>query len=238
MGCPHYTPLSEGTRRLVAETHQGEFRFLGQSMFNGPLYDDDRYVLLSPRRFEELTHLRTIEGTPIPAPEPQGIVPAGTPVRVDKIEFPTGDVVLGRPLYTPRYSTWVWLAVARDDGSFPEVAQHIVLLPEGIADRTTFARWFDGLLPPEDPGPWLEGLDPHVRAGIREKRALVGMDYPMLVAALGYPDRLTPDQLPTTATTLEVALYGDRTVVLENGRVTRISPGQAASATSAGPVPR
>ncbi len=234
-GCPHYTPLGEATRTRLADQYAGEDRYLAQSVYAGPFYDDDRYVMWHARKFEQLGHLRTPEGRVWVPPPATSIVPAGRKVRIDRIEFPTGDVVFGRPLFTPRYSTWVWLSLADEAGHFDDdaPARHVMVLPEGIPDREVFDQWLDAWLTPTDPRPWLDGLSDERRAAVAQKRVLVGMDYRTLVAAWGHPDRLTEDQLPTTAETLEVAVYGPTAVILRDGRVDRVSSGAVSDAGDA-----
>lgn len=223
-GCPSYSVIPDGDRVQIERDHQGQLLFFRHSMFVGQFYDDDRYRLVHDRRFEELTYLRTVEGDPIaPAPS-EGIIPAGTRVRVERLEWPTGEVVFRRPLYTPRYTTWVLLRVAADRG--PEVTvereqRHILLLPGGIVDADSFELWFDAALSTEDPNPWLLSLPEEQQHAIALKRAVVGMDYDALTAAMGFPDSITRDQLE--GSTREVAVFGAVSVVLKDGVVQRVS---------------
>ena len=56
------------------------------------------------------------------------------------------------------------------------------------------------------------------------KKPVKGMDKKGLTAAMGMPDRLV--QKPATSkngTTTDVAIYGAISIVLENGRITKIS---------------
>jgi hypothetical protein len=235
VGCPNYVVIPDDDRRHVEDNHTGELLFLRQSMYVGQFYDDDRYRLVHPRKFEELTYLLTVEGDPIPPPPAEDVIPAGTRVRVERIEWPTGDVVFRRPLYTPRYTTWLILRVARDRG--PEVTverdqRHILLLPGGIDDADTFDLWLDASLTPEDPNPWLLSLPEEQQNAITLKRAVPGMTYEALTTALGFPDTLSRDV--QNGVTREVAVFGAVSVVLEDGVVTRISdpgdkPGPTAS---------
>ena len=76
--CASYTVIPDAERAALDEQHTGELLYLKQSMYAGRFYDDDRYRLLHPRRFEELTYLQNAEGEPIPPPAPVRIrsVPA------------------------------------------------------------------------------------------------------------------------------------------------------------------
>lgn len=222
--CASYTVLSAGERGAVDEAHTGELLFLKQSMYAGRFYDDDRYRLLHPRRFSELTYLLNAEGEPILPPPSDEIIPAGTRVRVEKIEWPEGDAVFRRPLYTPRYTTWIFLRVARERGSSTTIERserHIVLLPGGISDQETFEQWFSASLTATDPNPWMLGLSEAQQAAIEQKKPLEGMNYEALTAALGFPDRLARET--QDGAVVEVAVYGATSVVLKDGVVERFS---------------
>jgi hypothetical protein len=223
-GCPSYSTIPDDQRKQIEDGHTGELLFFRQSMYVGQFYDDDRFRLVHGRRFEELTYLQTVEGDAIPPGPAEGIIPAGTRVRVERIEWPLGETVFRRPLYTPRYTTWVWLRVAADRG--PEVTvereqRHILLLPAGINDAEGFDLWFDASLSAEDPSPWLLSLPKEQQNGIALKRAVAGMDYDALTAALGFPDSITRDLVE--GSTREVAIFGATSVVLKDGIVERVS---------------
>lgn len=218
--CASYTVVDDAARAAIDEQHTGELLYLKQSLYAGRFYDDDRYRLVHPRRFEELTYLQNAEGEPILPPPADEIIPAGTRVRVEKIEWPDGDAVFRRPLYTPRYTTWVWLRVARERGSSTTIERderHILLLPGGIGDQETFNAWFTASLTATDPNPWLLGLPEAQQQAIEQKKPAAGMTYEALTAALGFPDRLRRDA--QDGATVEVAVYGPVTVVLKDGVV-------------------
>jgi hypothetical protein len=224
LGCPSYTVLADADRSTIDKNHKGELLFLKQSMYVGMFYDDDRFKLVHPRRFEELTYLQTIEGDSIPPPPAEGIIPAGTRVRVEKIEWPTGDAVFRRPLYTPRYTTWIVLRVAADRGSDVTVERehrHILLLPAGIGDSEIFDQWFTASLTQDDPNPWIVSLPQEQQNAILLKQAIPGMTYEALTSALGFPDTVTRDV--EGEHTREVAVYGATSVVMEDGVVTKVS---------------
>lgn len=207
--------------------------WLQQSMYVGPFYDDDRYRLLDPRRFEELRYLRNAEGDVIQPPAASGIVPAGTRVRLEKIDFPTGDKVWRRPLYTPRYTTWLQLRVARDRGdvTLERQQKHILLLPAFLKDQKGFEQWLDSMLTEEDPNQMIRDLPADQREGIDTKTPVVGMTRKTLTMALGYPDRMRSETQARgdTEVQVEVAVYGATSVVLENGEVTRVRIPQPAA---------
>jgi hypothetical protein len=217
--CPAYTVLSSGDRELLEKAHGGEVLYLKQSMYVGMFYDDDRYELVHARRFNELTYLQTIEGESIPPPSTGAIIPAGTRVRIERLEWPTGDVVFRRPLYTPRYTTWIWLRVAAERGSDVTIERpkrSVMLLPAGINDAETFNEWFRASLTVEDPNPWLFSLPEEQRLAIEQKRAVPGMTYEALTAALGFPDQI---QRGAGGDGTEIVRYGPALVTLVDGVV-------------------
>ena len=222
--CASYVVVGDDARVRIDEQHNGELLYLKQSMYAGRFYDDDRYRLLHPRRFEELTYLLTAEGEPIAPPPADEIVPAGTRVRVEKIDWPDAAAVFRRPLYTPRYTTWVYLRVARERGSDTTIERserHILLLPAGISDQETFDQWFTASLSSQDNNPWLLALPESHQRGIEQKKAATGMTYQELTAALGFPDRIAREE--QDGHTVEVAVYGAASVVLSDGVVLRFS---------------
>lgn len=226
VGCPSYTQIPEGTQQRIQEIRDGQLLWLKQSMYAGGFWDDDRYRLLSPRPFDEIGYLRTPEGERLTPPPADSVVPAGTRVRVERVAFPTGDQVFRRPLYTPRYTTWVFLRVAktRGDTPFEHQKRHVLLLPAYLNDEESFDRWFGAALDEVDPNPWIRSLPSEQRLGIEQKRAIVGMDYDALTAALGFPDQLTRKRVDKDGgeETMEVAIYGATSVVLEDGVVIRV----------------
>lgn len=241
-GCPSYTSIPDGTQQRIREMRDGQLLWLKQSMYAGDFWDDDRYRLLSTRPFAEISYLRTPEGDPLPPPPEDAVIPAGTRVRVEQVAFPTGDRVFRRPLYTPRYTTWVFLrvAAARGDTRLEHEKRHILLLPAFLNDQESFDAWFEASLTDVDPNPWIRSLPPEQRRGIEQKRAVVGMRYDALTAALGFPDQLSRRAVPDGdgTKTVEVAIYGAASVVLEDGVVVRISdPRRAAQPASSEPPP-
>jgi hypothetical protein len=233
-GCPSYTVIPDDARARLDEKHGGELLFLKQSLYAGRFYDDDRYRLVHPRRFDELTYLRNAEGDAIVPPPADEIIPAGTRVRVERLEWPDGDAVFRRPLYTPRYTTWIFLRVARERGADVTVERkerHILLLPGGLHDEETFEEWFDASLTETDPNPWLVSLPEEQRIAIEQKKPAKGMTYEALTAALGFPDRLTRDE--RDGHVVETCTYAALRVELTDGIVSSWSTAASDAAADA-----
>ncbi len=233
-GCQSYTVIPDEGRARLDEAHQGELLYVKQSLYAGRFYDDDRYRLLHARRFEELTYLLDAEGQPIPPPPANEIVPAGTRVRVERIEWPDGDAVFRRPIYTPRYTTWIFLRVASapgEDVTFERSERHIMLLPGGISDEATFNEWFDSALTRTNPNPWLRSLPDVQRVAIARKEPTVGMTYEALTSAMGFPDRITHGVDSVEHGDIEVAQYGALRVQLKDGLVIGTSSSSSSSSS-------
>lgn len=219
-GCANYSVIPDDARARLNEAHEGELLYVKQSLYAGRFYDDDRYRLVHPRRFEELTYLLNAEGEAIAPPPADEIIPAGTRVRIERMEWPEGDAVFRRPLYTPRYTTWIYLRVARGTGSevtMERNERHVLLLPGGIDDESMFNAWFQAALSTTDPTPWLRTLSDTQRVAIAQKKPAKGMTYEALTSALGFPDRISQRQQDGAA--VEVGTWGALSVVLRDGLV-------------------
>jgi len=239
LGCASYSVIDDATIARLNEAHEGELLYVKQSLYAGSFYDDDRYRLLHPRRFEELTYLQNAEGEPITPPPANEIVPAGTRVRIERIEWPDGEAVFRRPLFTPRYTTWIFLRVARSSGSqvtMERNERHVLLLPGGIADEETFESWFQAALSSTDPNPWLLSLDDVQRTAIMQKKPAKGMTYEALTAALGFPDRISQRQGDDGHTT-EVGAWGTLRVTLKDGLVESWAEASSSPPLGASPTP-
>jgi|GEM_PF-501705 len=233
-GCASYNVIPDDARARIEEAHEGELLFVKQSLYAGRFYDDDRYRLVHPRRFEELTYLLNAEGEPVPPAPADEIIPAGTRVRIERIEWPDGDAVFRRPLYTPRYTTWIFLRVARGTGAgvtMERAERHILLLPGGLSDEESFEQWFSAALSPTDPTPWLRSLSEVQQVAIAQKKPAKGMTYEALTAALGFPDRISQRQ-EDDGTVVEVGAWGAVTVTLRDGIVDRTEEPLAPSSSS------
>jgi hypothetical protein len=239
--CASYTVVPDADRARIEQAHAGELVWLSQSVYVGAFYDDDRFRLVHPRRFEELTYLKDAEGLPIVPPSTREVIPAGTRVRIERIEWPTGEAVFRRPLYTPRYATWVYLRVCRDRGecTFERDHRHILLAPGGTDDAAAFEQWLQTALTTQDPNPWLASLPVEQLHAIEQKRALPGMDEKALYASLGFADHLDRKviDVDTAKKTFDVVTWGPTSVVLENGVVQRVmQDGKLVDGPAAKPV--
>lgn len=225
-GCATTTAIPEGTRDRLTRQVVGQRFWLKTSQFGGQFYDDRRFKLLDPKPFEQITALTTSDGHLITPPAAEGIISAGTQVRVKSVEWPTGSVVFKRPLYSPRYETWIKLGVALDRGAVtlerPET--YIMLVPNNLSNEADFMRWFNSTFSKNDVNDWILSLDKHIRNAILSKTVTKGMDQEQLFAALGHPDQLMRKRVDKNDQTItrEIATYGGKIILLEAGKVIEI----------------
>jgi hypothetical protein len=145
-------------------------------------------VLLSDRPVSELSVLESPGGQPILPPAPSRILPPGTPVFVDSVQFPTGATLWSRPVTTPRYNPWLLASVEGERR--PAV---LVLSSESKSAEDVLAE-VGRVLSPDDPTAVFAALPEPVRDAIREKALVEGMTRQAAAMAWGYPDRIVMDR--------------------------------------------
>jgi hypothetical protein len=162
--------------------------------------------------------LEAPDGKPITPPPATRILPPGTPVFVDAVQFPTGTIAWSRPLTTPRYNPWL-LATVEGIGK-PAV---LVLSTENASASDVLAE-VGRVLTPDDPTPIYVGLPESVREAIREKTILEGMTRVAVGMAWGYPDRIVMDRPARTEewhwtnSTRKASFLDERLVRLDSGK--------------------
>jgi hypothetical protein len=185
-GCAHYTSLSaedrEGLQREL--TREQPNRFLRLSYYVTPFFGDSSKRLLTPTPPGEL-HLVNDLGQRVRPGGVERVLPAGTTVRVLKIEFPTAWVVAHRPADTPRSLPWVYLQTTPS----PSATPLILLLPSHIDSVDMFKAELDLYASVSDPSASLSRWSEPVREAVRTKNAIPDMPDDALEMAWGYPER-------------------------------------------------
>jgi hypothetical protein len=221
----HVQAPSFWQKQLNSQVEKQSF-WLKQSLYAGPFYDDNRYQLLHPRNFEELTYLKTIDGDYILPPPSSEIIPAGTRIEIQKIEWPTGINIFKRPLLTPRYWPWVYTRLARARGpvTIKRDQTYIFILPNSVIDEKSFTDWKDALFSKDNNNEWIMTQDEKIRDAIFAKKPLIGMDYLALFASMGHPDSIKRETIMRDGEkiTKEIVIYGTTIVILEDSKVTTI----------------
>jgi hypothetical protein len=193
-GCATYTALGPDERARVERqfTAPRAPYFVRQSLYVTPFFGDASKRLLTPVPPEDVRLLNDLAGKTINPGAVEAVLPAGTPVRVERVEFPTARAVAERIVVTPRTEAWVYL---QPQGSPPAGLQAaggaplVLVMPAEVKTEAEFAANVERLLTTEDPRPALEALPPQVREAVRQKRAVTGMSEDALVMAWGTPVR-------------------------------------------------
>jgi hypothetical protein len=193
--------VPDADRQRAEHELEGQRRFLKVAVYVGPLFGDASKLLVSDQPFSELDLLNTTEGERIAPPRPERVLLPGTPVRVDKVEFPTGWIPTQRVLMTPRYHAWVYLALAGERRPL------VLVLPQTLKSAEDVTLEVERVLGASDPSPVMRALPEPQRAAISRKELTDAMTPQAVVMAWGYPDRKTIDR---PARTEEWRWPGDR----------------------------
>jgi hypothetical protein len=186
--CTPPSVLPAEGRETVVRSLSRQPRYLRVAVYVGPFFGDGSRVLLSDRPISELSLLESPGGQLILPPAPTRILPPGTPVFVDSVQFPTGATLLSRPVTTPRYNPWLLASVEGERR--PAV---LVLSSESQSAEDVVAE-VGRVLTPDDPTSIFAALPEPVKDAIREKALVEGMTRQAAAMAWGYPDRIVMDR--------------------------------------------
>jgi hypothetical protein len=198
---------------------RGEQRFLKVSMYVTPFFGDTTRRLLTPVPPDEVRLLENPDGTPMSPGAVEQIVPAGTPLRIVEVEFPTAVTMTQRMLYTPRTLVWVRVEFATVKSSRPLV---LVLRP-GLRTADELRAEVSRALTSEDPRARLEALPDPVREAVRTKTAVVDMSADALEMAWGWPESRRIELIGTSKHE-RWSWPNKRSATLIDGRVTELQP--------------
>jgi hypothetical protein len=169
--------------RARRELAGGEPQFLRVACFVGPLWHDREKAFLTDRPAEEIDLVDSPTGGAIRPPAFERVMPPGTPVRVQQIEFPTTFTMADRVLVTPRYHAWVYLTI---EGERRPV---VIVLPREVTSTDDIRAELQRYLAADDPRPALAALRPEMRDLVARKEASLGMSARALELSWGLPDR-------------------------------------------------
>jgi hypothetical protein len=200
-------------------TLAGEERYLRVSMYVTPFFGDSTHKFLSPLPPEFVDLVDNPDGTPVKPSPVERITPAGTPVRIVKLELPSDTILTERVLFTPRSLAWVYLDVGDTaKGAPPEL---LVLRPGLTSERELDAE-LAHFLSREDPQRKLEGWPEAVREAIKAKKAVLEMPAEALEMAWGPPERRKLELDGDKHRETWFWGNGRRQAVLLDGRVTQL----------------
>ncbi len=205
-------------RETVTRSLARQPRYLRVAVYVAPFFGDASRVLISDRPVSELQVLEAPDGKPISPPPATRVLPPGTPVFVDEVQFPTGTVAWSRPLTTPRYNPWLLASVV--GVGKPAV---LVLSTESSSAEDVLAE-VGRVLTPDDPTTVYRALPDSIRDAIREKALVEGMTREATAMAWGYPDRIVMDRPARTEewfwnnSSRKASFQDDRLVRLDSGK--------------------
>ena len=181
--CAPRATLPDTDRERIVRELQGRQQYLRVAAFSAPLWGDRERMLLTPQPVSELDLVNTTGGTPVTPPPAERVLLPGTPVRVGKVEFPTGWLIAKRVVMSPRYHPWVYVEVPG------ERRPHVVVLSQSSATFDDVRDELEGLLTSDDPGPALRALPQEQQTAIARKALVEGMSARALEMAWGLPER-------------------------------------------------
>ncbi len=215
-GCATRMTIPEDDRRRAIDELSGQRRFLRVAAYVGQFFGDSAKLLLSDAPVGELDLLESPSGEPIRPPAPTEILPPGTPVRIQAIEFPTGMVIAGRGLMTPRYHPWVYGDVPGRD------RPAILVLSQTVSSYDDVRAEIDQVLATDNPSAAFQGLPKPQREAIARKEPSEGMGPRALEMAWGYPQKKIIDRPSGTEEWIWSA--GKRRAFFQGGRLLRWEP--------------
>lgn len=207
----------------------GDHRFLRVSMFLTPFYGDATRRLLTPVSPELVRLLDGAGGKPLNPGPAERTFPAGTPVRIEKVEFPSAWVMTERVLYTPRTLVWVYVELPGQPKNAPPA---VLVLRPGLRSDQEFLAELERHLTREDQSKRLEAFSDAVREAIRTKGVAPEMPAEALEMAWGFPESKKIELVDTQRK--ETWRWGDgaRTATLIDGRLTAFTGANGASSSS------
>jgi len=184
-GCASHTRVPDADRLQLERQLPGRTFYLRHAMYVGPFWADQDKLFLSDGVPGEIPWVVNPAGVPIDPGAPTAIVPAGTRVRIRKLELPTGLAVTTRNPFGPRYNAWLYVDVE----GMPRTPTPVILLRRDIESREQVMAEIERWLSPDDLAPALAQLGPEVLAAVNEKRLVEGMPAEAVAMAWGYPER-------------------------------------------------
>ena len=228
-GCASQSLLSpEDRQKLEKDLSTGptSVRYLKVSSYLTPFFGDASKRLLTPYPPEEVRLLNDTKGNPINPGPVQTLLPAGTKVRILKVEFPTAWVMAERVLYSPRTQPWVYLEI---EGA-PPGAPVVLVLPPRSKTREDFLAEVDRHLLEQDPAPRIAKFHARFQEALKQKKVLESMPEAAVEMSWGLPERISRS-LQGQQVLQEWIYPGEkRRVFITDGLVSRVQEGPAPAA--------
>ncbi|HEY6003390.1 MAG TPA: hypothetical protein VIV57_11000 [Anaeromyxobacter sp.] len=190
--CAPRAVIPDPERERVSKELVGEQRWLRTAVYAAPLWGDHTRVLISDQPLSELELVLSPSGDPIAPPQPERVVPPGTRVRVEDVEFPTGWTIARRVVMTPRYHPWAILEVPGD------ARPHVIVLSQTAASFDEVRAELDRILTKDDPSSFYSALPGEQRAAVAKKELVEGMPPRAVEMAWGLPEKKKIDRPAAT----------------------------------------
>ena len=186
--CAPLTVVPDAERARTHAALEGQPRWLRVSLAVSPLFGDRGRLLLLDAPPAEVDLLRGAGDAVIPPPAAERILPPGTAVRVEKVEFPTGLVIARRAVMSPRYHPWVYLRLPGEE------RPGILVLSHAAASANALVEEVDRVLTRDDPSRLLAALPPEQREAVGRRELLEGMSPRAVEMAWGVPEEVKIDR--------------------------------------------
>jgi hypothetical protein len=191
-GCAPLAVVPDAERERTHAALDGQPRRLRVALAASPLFGDRGKLLLLDAPPGEVDLLRSTDGSVIPPPAPERILPPGTAVRVEQVEFPTGMVIAGRVVMSPRYHPWVYLKLAGEE------RPGILVLSTSALTADAILAEVDRVLTSDDPSRALAALPPEQREAVGRRELVEGMGVQAVEMAWGVPEKVRIDRPAAT----------------------------------------
>jgi hypothetical protein len=186
--CTPRVVVPDAERERTRAALDGQTRYLRSAMSVHPLFGDKGKALLLDAPAAEVDLLRSAGGDVIPPPPAEKILPPGTPVRVQEVEFPTAMSIASRVVMTPRYHPWALLQVGGDP------RPNVLVLSQTAATAEEVLLEVDRVLTVDDPSPFLRSLPAEQRDAVLKKALVEGMSTRAVELAWGLPEKKRIDR--------------------------------------------
>jgi len=187
-GCTPRAVLPDDERARVRLALDGQSRYLRVAVSVHPFFGDTAKRLLLDAPPAEVDLLRGGQDEIIAPPPAERILAPGTPVRVLQVEFPTGFLIAGRVVMTPRWHPWAYLQVAG------EARPCVLVLSQTAATSDDVLAEVDRVLSADDPGPALRALPTEQHDAVLKKELVEGMTVRAVEMSWGQPERRRIDR--------------------------------------------
>jgi len=186
-GCASHTTIPDEDRVRLERSLPGRTFYLRHAMYVGPFWSDESKLYVTDIVPDEIPWVLNPAGVPIDPGAPTGVIPAGTRVRIVRLELPTGYAVATRNPFVPRYNPWLLLEVE----GFPGKPVPTMVLRSDLGSQLEFEEEIDRFLSRDDLEPMLAKLPAPMRRAVNEKRLIEGMSSDVVAMAWGWPERRT-----------------------------------------------